>query len=322
MVSLMKNFASLPQLIIFAKVAEAGSLSKAAKELNITPSAVSKSLTLLESRMGVLLVKRTTRNMALTEHGQSFFRRVATILRDVEQALDELDSFKLHPKGILRVTCSTAFGSMQLMNLVGRYMDLYPEVDVRVSLDDRHANLSEENYDLAVRITTGTDWSYTARKLARVRWIYCASPNYLDRNGRPTSVEDIFQSGRHRFLAYPTQDTQGSWIQWQEGELRHQVKVDGGSDCNSSLALMVAALNGTGIACLPTYIASSSVIDGKLEMLFPAERPENDQTLYAMYFQSRYTNPLIRTFIDFLVREIIPVPSWDKALQDRVGLRP
>lgn len=119
MVSLMKNFASLPQLIIFAKVAEAGSLSKAAKELNIAPSAVSKSLTLLESRMGVLLVKRTTRNMAMTEHGQSFFRRVATILRDVEQALDELDSFKLHPKGILRVTCSTAFGSMQLMNLVG-----------------------------------------------------------------------------------------------------------------------------------------------------------------------------------------------------------
>lgn len=317
----MKNFASLPQLIIFAKVAETGSLSKAAQELNITPSAVSKSLTLFESRMGVLLVKRTTRNTALTEHGQSFFRRVASILRDVEQALDELDSFKLHPKGILRVTCSTAFGSIQLMSLVGRYMDMYPEVDVHVSLDDRHANLGEEKFDLALRITTATDWNYTARKLAQVKWIYCASPNYLDAHGRPTSIEDIFQSGKHRFLAYPTMDARGSWIQWQEGELRHQVKVDGGSDCNSSLALMVATLNGTGIACLPTYIASSSVIDNKLEFLFSVERPENDQTLYAMYFQSRYTNPLIRTFIDFLVREIVPIPPWDRALREKVGTR-
>ncbi len=313
----MKSFASLPQLMIFAKVAEAGNLSKAAQELNITPSAVSKSLSLLEQRMGVLLIKRTTRSAQLTDHGKAFFDRVCTILTDVENALDEANSFKGHPKGTLRLTCSIAFGCVQLMSLVGRYMEMYPDVDVHVSLDDRHANLSEEKFDIALRITGTTDWAYSARKLVPIRWIYCASPAYLSSHGTPAHPEDLLTQPGYRCLVYPAMTSHGAWTYWHDGNLR-QVKVHGGLESNSSLALLVAALEHKGIACLPTYVASRYILSGDLEILFPSYRCASMHTLYAMYFQSRYKNPIIRSFIDFLVAEISPVPPWDAALQGKM----
>lgn len=313
----MRNSTSLSQLVIFAKIAETGSLSKAAKDLNITPSAVSKSLTMLESQIGVLLVKRTTHQSTLTAYGRAFFKKVSGILDDMENALDEARSFKEYPKGRLRLTCSIAFGCSQLMEIVGRYMEVYPEVDVQVVLDDRFANLGEEKFDIALRITSDKNWPYSARKLAPIQWIYCASPAYLAQHGTPCCPDDLILPGKHRCLVYPEMTQHGAWTYWYEGELQ-EVQVHGGLECNSSLALVTAALNHKGIACLPTYVASGYVLDGKLEILFPSYRAASVHTLYAMYFQSRYTNPLIRTFIDFIVREITPYPPWDNALRDTI----
>ncbi len=317
----MKSFASLPQLMVFAKIAETNNLSKAAKELNITPSAVSKSLALLEQRMGILLVKRTTRSVQLTEQGKAFFERVSTILTDVEAALDETNSFKSHPEGTLRLTCSIAFGCTRLMRFVGRYMEEYPNVNVHVTLDDRHANLNEEKFDIALRITETTNWAYSARKLAPIHWVYCASPTYLGNHGIPETPEDLLTQPGYRCLVYPAMTSHGAWTYWHDGNLQ-EVKVHGALECNSSLALLAAALDHKGIACLPTYVASCHILNGGLKILFPSFRSASGHMLYAMYFQNRYKNPIIRSFIDFLVAEISPVPPWDATLQDKLDIGP
>lgn len=313
----MRNSTSLSQRVIFAKIAETGSLSRAAKELNVTPSAVSKSLSILEAQIGVLLVKRTTHSSTLTAYGRLFFDKVSSILGDMDDALDEARSFKGSPTGRLRLTCSIAFGCSQLMEVVGRYMEVYPEVDVQVVLDDRFVHLGEEKFDVAIRITGDKDWPYSARKLAPIHWIYCASPTYLAQHGTPVCPDDLILPGKHRCLVYPEMTQHGAWTYWHNGEL-YEVQVHGGLECNSSLALVAAALDDKGIACLPTYVASRYILDGKLDILFPSYRAASVHTLYAMYFQSRYTNPLIRTFIDFIVREIAPSPPWDTALRDRI----
>ncbi|WP_225934589.1 LysR family transcriptional regulator [Cupriavidus sp. EM10] len=154
----MKSFATLTQMTVFARIAESGSLSAAARDLHLSPSAVSKSLAQLEERLGVLLVKRTTRSLTLTEGGRLFLERATSILSDVENTLDTARQFG-HPHGNLKLSSSIAFGTKQLTNIVGRYLEAYPEVNANIILDDRYVNLSEENFDVALRITADTHWA-------------------------------------------------------------------------------------------------------------------------------------------------------------------
>jgi DNA-binding transcriptional LysR family regulator len=148
----MKLTSSLNQFIVLAKIAETGGLSSAARELGMTPSAVSKSLSLLEEQLGVLLVRRTTRAVTLTTHGKMFFQRVSRILADVEDALDEVGDLRSQTKGDLHISCSIAFGCSQLVGIISRYKERYPDVNIHISLDDRLVNLGEENIDIALRI--------------------------------------------------------------------------------------------------------------------------------------------------------------------------
>lgn len=306
----MKTFASLPQILTFVKIAETGSLSKAARDLCISPSAVSKSLAQLEDRIGVLLVKRTTRSLMLTERGLAFFEKASSILNDMEQALDEANQFKKRPMGTLRLTCSIAFGCAQLSSAVGQYMELYPDVNIHISLNDNIVNLSEENYDIALRITNTDEWGYATTELAPVHWVYCASPDYIDKHEPLTDPEDL---KNHKCLVYPVMTANGAWT-FQEQEKVRQIKIKGRLVCNSSLALLAAALEGQGIACLPTYVACKSILNGELQIVLPAFRSASVHTLYAMYFSSKYKNPLIRSFIDFLIENWGPIPPWDNEL--------
>lgn len=311
----MKNFASFTQISVFVRIAESGSLSAAARELNLSPSAVSKSLAQLEGRLGVLLVKRTTRSLTLTESGRIIFERANDILSDLESTLDSARQTKT-PEGNLRITCSMAFGSKQLTPVLGRYLDSNPKVSASIALDDRLSNLVEENYDLAVRITSRTDSGYAARKLATIHWVYCAAPHYLD------STESIREPGdlvRHRCLVYPAMTLNGAWS-FQGGKDTQRIAVKTALESNSSLALREAALHGQGVACLPTYLVSSDIIQGALRIVVPEYRSAIAHTLYAMYYRSKYANSLVRSFIDFVVDDIGDVAPWDKALQEAVDL--
>lgn len=294
----MKHSTSLSQFVVFAKIAETGGLSSAARELGMTPSAVSKSLSQLEEQLGVLLVRRTTRAVTLTTHGSSFFQRISRILADVEDALDDVGDLRNQAKGDLHISCSIAFGCSQLVGVVSRYKKKYPDVNIHISLDDRLVNLSEENIDIALRITDATDGPYAARMLTQIRWVYCATPHYLSQYGRPLTPHDL-SGQQHHLLVYPAMTRGGAWTYWHKGETE-QVKIRASLECNSSLALLNFTLSSQGIACLPTYVADKHIKSGEIEILFPGYQAASVHTLYAMYFQSRYKNPLIRTFVDFI----------------------
>lgn len=303
----MKRATSLSQFVIFAKIAETGGLSSAARELGMTPSAVSKSLSQLEEQLGVLLVRRTTRTVTLTKHGNAFFQRVARILGDVGDALDEVGDLLNQTKGDLHISCSIAFGSSQLVGIVSRYKARYPDVNVHISLDDRFVDLSAENIDVALRITDSTDGPYAARMLTRIRWVYCATPDYLDRYGRPETPSHL-KTQNHQLLVYPAMTSGGAWLYWHKGAME-RVKISASLECNSSLALLNFTLSDQGISCLPIYLADRHIKSGELEVLFPDFQSASVHTLYAMYFQSRYKNPLIRTFVDF-IRDDLKRRDW------------
>lgn len=304
----MKPSTSLTQFVVLAKIAETGGLSSAARELGMTPSAVSKSLALLEEQLGVSLVRRTTRAVTLTTHGKLFFQRISRILADVEDTLDEVGRLRNQAKGDLHISCSIAFGCSQLVGIVGRYQQAFPEVNVHITLDDKLVNLSEGQIDVALRITDATDGPYAARKLAQIRWVYCATPSYLDKFGRPHRPQDL-TSQRHQLLVYPAMTNNGAWTYWHESALE-RIRVEAALECNSSLALLNFALAHQGIACLPLYVASPHIGNGTIEVILPDYAPASVHTLYAMYFQSRYKNPLIRTFVDFIRTDIQTRRDW------------
>ncbi|WP_249189700.1 LysR family transcriptional regulator [Burkholderia ambifaria] len=311
----MKNFASLTQMTIFVRIAELGSLSAAARDLNLSPSAVSKSLAQLEDRLGTLLIKRTTRSLTLTDAGRAIFARAGAILTDIETTLDVAREGQL-PEGILRLTCSLAFGCKQLTPILGRYLGAHPDVAATIALDDRLANLAEENYDIAVRITGNTDSGYAARKLATIHWVYCASPRYVENHAEICAPDDLMN---HTCLVYPAMTVNGAWTFRHHDQIRH-IQVDARLTSNSSLALREAAIDGLGVACLPTYLVSADIIRGDLKLVVPQYKAAISHTLYAMYYRSKYANALIRSFIDFVVADIGEVAPWDRAMRDELGL--
>lgn len=303
----MKSFATLTQMTVFARIAESGSLSAAARDLNLSPSAVSKSLAQLEERLGVLLVKRTTRSLTLTEGGRLFLERATSILSDVENTLDTARQFG-HPHGNLKLSSSIAFGTKQLPDIVGRYLEAYPEVNADIILDDRYVNLSEENFDVALRITADTHWGYAARKLACIRWLYCASPEYLANHADIDHPQDLTH---HACLVYPAMTLDGAWTFRRDEHTQH-IKVTPRLTSNSSLALRESTLEHRGIACLPTYLVAADISKGHLRVVVPKYRAAIVHTLYAMYYRSKYENPLIRSFIDFLANEFGDTPPWER----------
>lgn len=311
----MKNIASLAQLSIFVRIAELRSLSAAARELGISPSAVSKSLAQLEEYLGVLLVKRTTRSLTLTDGGRIIFERANNILADLEVTLDAARQSQA-PQGNLRLTCSMAFGSTQLTSLVGRYLERHPKTSVSLALEDKLTNLVDDNFDLAIRITANEDANYAARKLASIRWVYCAAPAYLETHPPIRAPRELV---RHRCLVYPMMTADGTWTFLGEGDLQH-VPVRPAFECNSSLGLREAAIRGHGVACLPTYLVADDIVRGDLRLVIPEFRSAIGHTLYAMYYRSKYANGLIRNFIDYIVGEIGETPPWDRALRDAVGM--
>lgn len=309
---IVKDLASISQLMIFSKIVETQSLTKAASKLGITPSAVSKSLAQLEERVGTMLVRRTTRSVALTEHGKSFFEGTAKLLNDIGDVVEGARKLHAKPAGQLTISCSIAFGVTRLAPLVTRYCELYPEVVPMISLEDRHVKLAEDTADIALRITALTDWPYPARKLAPIHWIYCASPQYLQRFGTPGDPGELAD---HRCLVYRAMTMNGAWSFRKTNEIR-DVQVKGAILSNSSSLIFEAAKHGQGIACLPTYLVADSVLSGQLQPVLPEYRSGMSHTLYAMYFHGRHSNPCIRTFIDFLADEIGPEPSWDADLEN------
>jgi len=300
----------LTAMAVFARVVEAGSFSKAAQELGLSKSAVSKQVGRLEDRLGVRLLNRTTRRLSLTEAGTAFYAGCRQLVADAEAAEDAVSHLATAPRGTLRVNAPMSFGLAHVAPAMPEFLRRYPELSVDLQLNDRTVNLVEEGYDMAVRVGRLPDSSLIAKRLAPMRRALVAAPDYLDRRGRPGHPGDLVE---HDCLIYSYLASGREWrFHGPEGEAR--VPLKGRLEANNGDALCAAARGGAGLALLPTFICGDDLRAGRLECVLPEWTDDGGAAIHAVFPASRNLSPKVRVFVDFLAERFGPEPYWDEGL--------
>lgn len=288
---------------VFSAVAKQGSFSDAAKKLSISKAMASKHVQNLEYELGVRLFNRTTRSLNLTEVGLAYYDKVDSILSEIDETELAISQLNSQPKGKLKIMAQPSFGAFHLSRALSMYLKKYPEVTTELELTNRIPDLVEDGIDLAFHVGELNDSMFVARKIASVRRVVCASPDYLKLNGIPQSPADLLQ---HNCLIYSPRTTQ---IEWEF--IDRKIKVSGDIQCNDGDALRIAAIRGCGIAQLPTYMVGLDIQAGRLNALLENYEPEK-LPVYAIYNHRKYLSAKIQTFIDFIYELYQPEPYWNK----------
>lgn len=298
---------SLYEMSVLAKTVSAGSLSAAAREMGVSTAVVSRKLASLEARLGVRLLNRTTRRIALTDEGARYHEACVRILAEVEEADAGITAGRIQPQGVLRIALPASFGHKHIAPLVPKFAERYPKVQLLFSLSDRTVNLIEEGYDIAVRIAELEDSSLAARKLAPNRRVVCASPGYLRKHGRPEAPQDLV---RHNCLT--TTELHMAWEYTDRDGAAGSVRVSGSYACDNWTVLRDWAVAGLGVALKSTWDVRRDLEEGKLVPLLPGYTFGSDVGIYAVYPHRRYLPARTRAFIDFLAESFGPEPYWDR----------
>ena len=288
-----------PDLAFFVLLAKLGSMSATARELGVTPPAITKRLSLMEQKLGVRLVNRTTRRISLTQEGETYLAQSTHILHQIREMEESISSGRAAPKGLLRVNATPGFGRTRIAPIVSRFAHAYPEVEVELHLTDRPISLVEEAYDLAIRFGELPDTRLTARKLMSNKRFLCASPAYLKKAGEPQTPAELH---RHRCILHrQNDDVYGTW-RLQKGKAVELVKVRGAVSSNDGDIVMNWALDGHGIVQRSEWDVAKYLESGRLKEIMKDYRlPDAD--LY-LYYLSRSNLPAkVRAFIDFLAEE-------------------
>jgi DNA-binding transcriptional LysR family regulator len=272
----------------------AGSFSRAASGLGITPSGASKLIARLEQRLGVRLLQRTTRSMQLTEAGELYHERARRLLDEIDGLERDLEGHHLHPRGKVQLTAPTVLGADLLMPVVIAFQRRYPEVAVELELTDRMVDVMTEGFDIAIRITDRPPESCIARKLADDVRVLCASPGYLRRHRKPETPADLV---KHRCIIYTSADGPHRWH--LRRELDGPVEAfafQGTLALNNTAAVHRAVLAGLGIGDLPAYMVEDQIAAGRLISLLAPYVPVR-RTIYAIYAASRLVPAKTRAFL-------------------------
>lgn len=291
----MKNDGT-SDLEFFVQLARLGSLSAAARALDLTPPAATRRLALMEQRLGVRLVNRTTRSTSLTDEGDTYLRHAIRILAATREMEDAVSRSREAPRGILRVNASLGFGRTTIAPLVSAFVQRYPQVEVQLDVTDRPIDIVEQGFDLAIRFGALPDTRLNARRIMSNRRFLCASPAYLQRHGNPTALSDL---ARHRTILHrQNDDAYGVWRFTRERETV-SVKVPGGLSSNDGDIVLGWALDGHGISIRSEWDLAKYLESGRLKVVLPEFLlPPAD---LFVYYPSRRNQPArIRAFIDFL----------------------
>lgn len=298
--------ANLGEMAVFARAVRAGGFSAAARELKLTPSAVSKKVSRLEDRLGARLLDRTTRRIALTEVGEAFYARCQRILADIEEAERAVSQLDSAARGTLRVSASIAFGQRQIVPLVPEFLDRYPDLRVELTMTDHIVNLVEEGVDVAVRVSSLPDSALVVRKLALERRIICAAPDYLAKHGTPRTPADLVH---HNCLTYSTLAANEWKFAGANGAF--SVAARGNFEANGGEAMREMALAGVGLVRLATFLIGPDIRAGRLAPLLTDYERAEDSAVYAVYPHRRHLSSKVRAFVDFLVEKMTPAPPWE-----------
>jgi DNA-binding transcriptional LysR family regulator len=286
----------------FVRVVEYQSFSAAAVVLGLTPSAVSKLVSRLEDRLGVRLLHRTTRRLALTSEGEVYFARARQILADIEEVEVEVTRSRGSPRGRLHVHTSNAFGVHQLAPALPEFLMRYPDIEVELSITDRIVDLVGERADVAIRGGPIADTSLSARKIGEFERTICAAPSYLARRGVPRTPAELASHVCVVAAPMPSRWPFRTRTGLDLVEIMPRVTTDNGE------AALRLALGGAGIARLADVIIGEPIRSGLLVPLLTDVHHTELLPLSAIYLAGRHRLPKVRVFLDFLVEQFASAP--------------
>lgn len=293
-----------PDYALFVRVAAAGSIAGAARDLGLSPAMASKRLARLEARLGVRLVQRTTRRLALTPAGETLHADARAILDALTQAEARVTGLAQAPSGALRVTAPTSFGRLHIAPHLHRFLAAHPAVALSFDLSDGFVDLVADRVDLAVRIAAAVPGGLSAQRLGTSRRILCASPDYLAAVGTPETIGDL--TG-HRLLAA---DGQLPW-RLQRGRERRLVTGTSHVATNSSELVRELALSGVGVALRSLWDVGAALRDGKVARVLPEWEGSHDVGIYAVHPKATIVAPAVTAFVAFL-RDVLEPAPWEK----------
>jgi DNA-binding transcriptional LysR family regulator len=291
------------QMVLFARVVEAGSFSAAAKTLGQTRASVSKQIAALEERIGAQLLQRTTRRMHLTEIGAGFYARCARIAEEAEEAERAVASLQGAARGQLRIAAPVTFGRLYLAPLVTPFLERHPDIQIDLALSDTPTD-SEEEFDVAIRVAARVESTQVARRLAHSPHVVCASPGYFARRPAPQSPDEL---RAHECLLYSSLPTPRLW-RFRDGKT---VRVRGRFAVNHGESLRQAAIDGLGVAYMPTFIVGPDLAEGRLVSTLD-RFAHSVQNVWAVHPRNRNLAPKVRVFVDFLVEHFAVEPPWER----------
>ena len=293
----MNSYASA-EMNAFVRVVERGSFAAAATDLGLTPSALSKLITRMEDRLGVRLLTRTTRKLALTVEGELFVARSRDILASIEAAEAEVMAASERPRGHLRISVGTAVAKQILRPALPLFFERYPDITVELHVSDRQIDLVAEQVDVALRSGALGDSTLVARKVAEATRVICASPDYLRKHGAPRVPADLL---RHNCLTLPGP----AWAQWpfHTHEGINRLAVAGSFTSDNADLLHDMAIAGLGIARLADFMVARAIQQDTLVPLLEDSHVPESFPIHALTVPGRHRAPRIRAFIDFFAEQ-------------------
>lgn len=291
---------SLNGILSFVKTAESLSFVSAARAMGISASAVGKNVARLETSLNVRLLQRSTRKVSLTAEGELFYERCRRILDDLQDAEAMLSHAVQAPRGRLRVSLPT-IGYRFLLPLMPAFRKAYPEIELEMDFNDHLVDLIDDGFDVVIRSGGLADSKLMSRRLGPFRFVLCAAPAYLTRKGRPQTLADLetHECLRYRFV------TTGKIMDWSlsADPAITQLRLPAVLTLNNMEAMLMAAVDGHGIAYMPDFLVHDAVKSGMLETLLDAHTCDQGQ-FWALWPSSRHLSPKIRVFVDFIAERM------------------
>ena len=292
----------------FVAVVEAGSFTAAAERLDMAKSAVSRRVSAMEERLGVQLLRRTTRRLNLTDSGRSFYERSVRILSDLEEAESALAQEHGELRGTLKIALPLSFGLRHMSDPIAEFSRLHPRVEFNLDFNDRRVDLLEEGVDLAIRIGHLSDSTLIAKRIFEARTVICGSKGYFDECGTPQTPADLLD---HKCLVYGNVADPTKWVCRDAKGKEHRINIEAAMTASSGDFLCTAAIRGLGIVMQPTFIAGVAISRNELvPVLTDYDWPVTPA--WAVYPPTRHLSFRVRKFIDFLAAYFDGTPYWDK----------
>ncbi|TXR54415.1 LysR family transcriptional regulator [Reinekea thalattae] len=297
----------LEEMAMLVRIVDTGGITRAAEQLGIAKSAVSRRLNELETRLGCQLLSRTTRKFSLTEAGEHYYQRAMNILDEIKTLDEQTSGVHSSVEGTLKLSLPLSFGLMHLSPLIDQYLVEHPQLKLQLDFSDRRVDLVEEGFELAIRIGELRDSSYQAKRLTRIRQVLCASPDYLLKQGAPQTLEEL---QTHQFLQYGF--AKQAELKCIDEQGRHrQLRLNSSVQVNNGDFMQQLAINGHGITMLPSFLVYQSIKQGLLVPLLNEYRwPES--AAYAVYPRNRFLPQRCRLLIDFIAEQLGDQPYWDR----------